>query len=450
MTTLSSDVAVIGAGPVGCVTALAYARSGAKVALLEARPHNTKRLLGEWLHPPSLQILEDLGVSLSYKTVSFATGLGFAVFADDGNEPVRLDYPDGAVGLSCEHNLILSTLRKAVVDCVGIDFITNALVAQIRGQQLTFQYCKGGEASILTEKIVGADGRCSVARKALGIPHKPKVVSYMAGVLLEDVELPFEGFGHVFLGGLGPVLVYRISDNRVRMCLDVPLNFPKKSVHLWDAYSSILPLQLRGAFRKALENNRVQWVANQYIPRTDYGRPGLALVGDATGYFHPITATGMTIGFMDAVCLVRSKSFKNYQYQRKFQTYVPEMLAMTLHEVFRRNDESAVAVRRAIYQMWRQEPQECDRTMNLLSGAQTNVLHFSQSFLKGLAIAVRFIFKDNVSAGKWRHLIQSSIALSLWLRLPIVIALSRFHKYKRGMKQEKNKRWHWRMRNVLI
>ena len=88
------------------------------------------------------------------------------------------------------------------------------------------------------------------------------------------------------------------------------------------------------------------------------------------------------IGFMDVECLVRSKSFGNYQYQRKFGTYVPEMLAMTLHEVFCRNDESAVAIRRAIYQMWRQEPQECVRTMNLLSGAQTNVLHFSESFLK--------------------------------------------------------------------
>ena len=438
MATLFPDIVVVGAGPVGCVTALAYARSGAKVILLEARPRNTKRLAGEWLHPPSLQILEDLGVSLSYKTVNFATGLGFVVFADDGNEPVQLNYPDDAVGLSCEHNLILATLRKAVIDCVDIDFITNALVTQIQGQQLTFQYYKG-ETTIIAEGIVGADGRSSLARKALGIPYKPELVSYMAGVLLENVELPFEGYGHVLLGGLGPVLIYRINDNRVRMCLDVPLDFPKKSANLWDAYSPILPSQLLGAFRKALEKNRVQWVANQYSSRTHYGRPGLALVGDATGYFHPITATGMTIGFMDVKYLVRSKSFGNYQYQRKFGTYVPEMLAMTLHEVFRRNDESAVAIRRAIYQMWRQEPQECDCTMNLLSGAQTNILHFSKSFLKGLAIAVKFVFKNNVSAGKWRHLIQSLAALSLWLRLPIVIALSRFYKPKRRSIKQKKK-----------
>ena len=440
MTTLFPDIVVIGAGSVGCVTALAYARTGAKVTLLEARPNNTERLAGEWLHPPSLQILKDLGVSLSCESINYATGLGFVVFTDDGNEPIQLNYPSGAIGLSCEHNLILATLRKAVVDFVDIDFITNALVTQIQGQQLTFQHYKG-ETTIIAKGIVGADGRSSLARKALGIPHKPKLVSYMAGVLLEDVELPFEGYGHVLLGGLGPTLVYRIGDNRVRMCLDVPLDFPKKSANLWDAYSPILPSQLLGAFGKALEKNRVQWVANRYSSRTDYGRPGLALVGDATGYFHPITASGMTIGFMDVECLIRSKSFENYQCQRKFQTYVPEMLAMTLHELFRRDDESAVAIRRAIYQMWRQEPHECDRTMNLLSGAQTNVLHFGKSFLKGLAIAVKFVFKDNVSTSRWRHLILSLVALSLWLRSPIVIALSRFYKHKRGSMKQENKRW---------
>ena len=439
MTTSSPELTVIGAGPVGCVTALTYARSGAKVTLLEARPHNTKRLAGEWLHPPALQILKDLNVSLSYESVSYATGIGFVVFADDGNEPIQLRYPKDARGLSCEHDLILSTLRKAVVNCADIDFV-NAKVTQIQGQQLTFQHQQQEETTILAEGIVGADGRFSMVCQALGIPHQPEIVSYMAGVLLEDVELPFEGFGHVFLGGLGPILVYRIGDNKVRMCLDVPQNFPKKLTYLWNAYSPILPLPLLEAFRKALLQNRVQWVANQYSPRTHYGRPGLALVGDAAGYFHPITATGMTIGFMDAECLVRSQSFQNYQRQRKFGTYVPEMLAMTLHEVFYRNDKSAVAIRRAIYKMWRQEPKECDRTMNLLSGAQTNILHFCESFFKGLAITIKYTFKDNMSVDKWQYIAPSLIALSLWLRLPIFCTLFRFYKRCRASrKQEKEK-----------
>jgi 2-polyprenyl-6-methoxyphenol hydroxylase-like FAD-dependent oxidoreductase len=451
MKTLSCDVAVIGAGSVGCVAALAFARSGAKVMLLEAQPQNAKRLAGEWLHPPGLKVLERLGILLTPDAVNYATGLGFVVFADDSTEPIQLRYPNDTVGFSYEHNLILSTLRKAAGDCKGIDFISHARVTQIQGQQLTFQHLKQRETfTVFTNRIVGADGRFSIARKALGILHQPKLLSYMAGVLLENVDLPFEGFGHVLLGGPGPTLVYRINHNQVRICLDVPLDFQKRPAHLWDAYSPILPSGLLRAFRKALEQDRVVWVANHYSSRIHYGRPGLALVGDATGYFHPLTATGMTLGFLDAECLVRSRSFEEYQRQRRLGTYVPEMLATTLHEVFYRNDDSAVAIRKAIYQMWRRDSKERVRTMHLLSGAQVNILHFSRSFLKGLAIAVGFVIGENASKNQWWQLIKVLTAFGRWLRLPIVIALSHLRKPKSGEKHGVAKYQSWAITKAKI
>ena len=50
----SYEIAVIGAGPVGAVSALAHARRGASVALIEANPKGAARLAGEWLHPPAI------------------------------------------------------------------------------------------------------------------------------------------------------------------------------------------------------------------------------------------------------------------------------------------------------------------------------------------------------------------------------------------------------------
>ena len=218
----------------------------------------------------------------------------------------------------------------------------------IEGQRLCFESGLGTETrTVSAERIVGADGRSSVARKAIGIRSERTLVSYMAGVLLEDVELPFEGFGHVFLGGPGPVLAYRIGERQVRVCLDVPAHAQKKPAYLWDTYSPLLPAQLLPAFREALSNGTAVWVANQHSSRTHYGCEGLALVGDATGHFHPMTATGMTVGFLDAECLVRSQSFEEYRRARTFGTYVPEMLATTLHQVFAGSDDSAVAIRKA-------------------------------------------------------------------------------------------------------
>ena len=55
----SYDVAVIGAGPVGSAAALAYADRGQQVLLLEANPKASQRFAGEWMHPPSTDLLRD-------------------------------------------------------------------------------------------------------------------------------------------------------------------------------------------------------------------------------------------------------------------------------------------------------------------------------------------------------------------------------------------------------
>jgi len=423
MKTLSKsfDVVVIGAGPVGCVTALSLARNEAKVLLLEANPDRPKRLAGEWLHPPGLQILQRLGVgSISTLGSDYANGQGFVVFPDDGAEPIRLNYPDGNVGISCEHNTLVSALREAAATHPNVNFLPFAQVSHIESEKISFESGKhGGTRTVLTKRIIGADGRSSIARKALGIPSEQTIISYMAGILLENTTLPFEGFGHVFLGGPGPALIYRIGSNQIRACLDVPIEcFRKaqnKAAYLWDAYSPVLPKELLPAFRQALEKQPIAWCANQFRRRLDYGREGLILVGDAVGHCHPITATGMTLGFQDAECLALSKNFREFQRLRLTRTYAPELLACFLYQIFTRLDDSALAIRQSVYQIWRQDPDECRRTMRLLSAEETNLVHFSSSFLKGVRMAVIQVVKDSAAQGQWRQIIPDLASFGQWL-----------------------------------
>lgn len=423
----TTDVAVIGAGPVGCVTAIAFARKGASVLLLEAHPQGTKRLAGEWLHPPGVEVLKRLGVGFNPEALGYPNGKGFVVFPDDGTQPIQLNYPEGALGLSCEHGQIVSTLREAAASHAGVHFIPGAKVTHIEGQCVSFENGKHEETkTILAERIVGADGRSSIARRQLDFPGNRLLVSYMAGVLVENVELPFEGLGHVLLGEPGLGLIYRIGQHQVRICLDVPIDsFQKKATYLWDAYSPIIPEALLPAFRYALQNRSIAWVANQFCYHTHYGREGLILVGDAAGYCHPLTATGMTIGFQDGECLARSQSFKDYQHERKFGTFVPEVLATTLYEVFAGNDDSAIALRKAVYRLWRQDPAECRRTMHLLSGAEINVLSFCQSFFKVVFMAVEQVIKDTASQRQWSRMLPVLGSFVKWLQWPFAIALSR-------------------------
>jgi squalene monooxygenase len=429
------DVAVIGAGSVGCATALAFARQGASVLLLEANPDKAKRFAGEWLHPPGVAILKDLQVDLRAIASGYPQGEGFVVFPDDRTEPIRLNYPDGAKGVSCEHSLLVSTIREAATAHPNIYYLPFAKVNKIVDRELSFSHPNGSEISILAEQIVGADGRTSIVRQQMGVTNDSRSLSYMAGVMLEGVELPFEGCGHIFLGGPGPVLAYRIGSDRIRLCLDVPIshfrNSRNKTAYLWEMYRSVLPEKLLPALQQALEDRQLGWCANQFCPRLYYGEPGQALVGDATGYCHPITATGMTLGFKDAIALATSKNFHNFRQDRLINTYVPELLASALYQVFTRQDETAIAIRQAIYQMWRQDPDERQRTMGLLSTMETKLLPFSRSFLKGLKIAIERVIQNKITQRQWRQIFQAIASFSEWLYIPVAIGLPRLSRSMR-------------------
>src|SRR5690606_13749412 len=293
----SYDVAIVGGGPVGCVTALAHARRGASVVVLEANPKASHRLAGEWLHPPAYEILQSLGVGEVTKT-SYPCGRGFAVFPDDGSEPIALDYTRKSRGFSIEHRELVGRLRPALRDHAAITYLEPAGVVGIEGQRIRYHRAGGPEHEVSADRIVGAAGRNNVVHQVLGVDQAPATYSRMAGVLLEEVELPFPGFGHVFLGGPGPVLGYRVDAAHVRLCIDVPLSLPvgrAREAVLWDAFSPILPRSLHRAFFRALEKRSLAWASNQDRPRLAYGREGLALVGDAVGYHHPLTAIGMTL-----------------------------------------------------------------------------------------------------------------------------------------------------------
>ena len=397
------DVAIVGAGPVGCVCAIAHARKGYRVALFEANPSASKRLAGEWLHPPAVQVLDELGISVEAEVPS-NSGVGFAVLPEDGDEPILLPYSDGLRSLVCEHEALVSHLRQVAGDDPGVDLLLHARVRTVEDGRITFTQ-DGVNRTVLAERIVGADGRSSVVRRSLGIPTRTRTCSRMVGLTLNGVSLPFEGYGHVVSGAPGPMLLYRLSDERVRAVIDIPLD---RAPHEWkgllsDSYARWVPESLRSAFIDAWSEQGIQAAANVISPRLTYGTSRRVLIGDAAGHYHPLTATGITLGFGDALALAEGEEFSDFRNHRFEATRVPELLAMGLYEAFADPRDEGAAMRQAMYSRWRASSGVRGRTMRLLGCEDTSIRSLSREFSTTVFWALGATAPRSLNRLAWRR-----------------------------------------------
>ncbi len=374
------DVAIVGAGPVGSLCALAHARRGARVALLEANPKAARRLAGEWLHPPAVRMLQAVGIAIDAEPRSSA-GVGFAVFPEDGSEPIVLPYPGGEYGVACDHVALVTRLHKAVEDEPDIDFLLHAKVREVEDRQLSFTH-NGDRETLAATHIIGADGRSSVVRQSLGLSAKRTPCSRMIGVVIEDADLPLSGYGHVLLGAPGPILAYHTGARHVRIIADIPLDHwsPKDRADLLsESYAGLLPEALRAGFIEAVQSGKFHAAANELRPRVSYGTRLRTLVGDAAGHYHPLTAVGMTLGFGDALALAEHKDFNEFKRQRFRDIRAPELLAMGMYEVFADHRGEAAALRMAMYRNWLKLPLVRDRTMRLLACEDRSVVRLGMA-----------------------------------------------------------------------
>ncbi|HEY6879328.1 MAG TPA: FAD-dependent oxidoreductase, partial [Polyangiales bacterium] len=414
----SYDVVVVGAGPVGSVAAVAAARSGQRVLLLEANPAAAHRFAGEWIHPTGVAVLDRLRIG-RLEGADARTGYGFVVFPDDGSEPIELPYPEGHVALACEHSRIVESIRERAIALPEIDYLERARVVAIEGHRVTFR-TQSGETTVQAGRVIGCDGRASIARKALGLGNG-QAISYMGSVELRGVELPVEGYGHVVLGGPGPVLLYRIGPDLIRGCFDVPLSFDanrRNPAFLWDGYAAVIPERLRASFREALERGPVDWAVNRFAPRAMYGRDAVRLAGDSVGHFHPLTAAGMTLGFLDAELAGSNVSLPEYQKRREKDSYVPELLSNALYHVFAREDPTAVQIRSATWKVWKKSRYERERTMRILMGAEPRRSSFGVVFSRIALSAFGSSVKELGQTKRLRDFGHTLASYREWMQWP--------------------------------
>ncbi|MBP2400922.1 hypothetical protein [Streptomyces syringium] len=268
-------------------------------------------------------------------------------------------------------------------------------------------------------RIIGGDGQSSMVRRTIHSAAPATTVSRTAGVLLRGLALPAEGYGHVFAGGPGPVLAYRLDDDTIRVTIDVPLS-PLRSVDLPSyvhrLYTRFLPAALAGPLCTALEQQPVRWAANRVRLRTFHGRGPYALVGDAVGTCHPLTASGLTIGLRDAECLAGTGDVAAHGRRRRADVRAHEHLAAAMHRIFCDLSRPTGDLRRSMYAVLRASGNERDRMMRLLCAEELGPLPLTGAVLHVAGHALREQLVTGRCRRTWRTSARMCGEYLSWLR----------------------------------
>jgi 2-polyprenyl-6-methoxyphenol hydroxylase-like FAD-dependent oxidoreductase len=398
------DVIVGGAGVAGTAAAAAIQQLGYSVMLVEPGMNDDRRLAGEVFHPPGVSGLAELGLLKALMDRPAVTVNGFTVTC--GNQYIRLPYDSVLAhqtpGFCLEHRLIRARLLELVGGLPNVTVKHGARVVDIdhsSSSGLVVRLADGKDAADYRCRIlIAADGAQSrIARMAgIGVHSRriSTVLSYRVGVS----HLPQRDYGHVFLGAGTPILVYPIAADEARILFDIPYDsgrHPQASDCLAMA-AAALPAVLLRAVEEAVGAQSKMTVLT-HATSTDRSVAGrVALVGDAGGSCHPLTATGMTMCISDALLLRRAlgerpdrlpEALQLYQQRRRWPQATRLALAEALRDAFCVTRPELRVVRNGIIAYWRDNPAGRAATLALLSTADGRPLallrHFFAVVMRG-------------------------------------------------------------------
>jgi 2-octaprenyl-6-methoxyphenol hydroxylase len=310
---LTTEVAVVGAGPAGLAAALALAASGAQVAVA-APAYDPARTQADGrttaLMRSSVELLKNLDV---WQRCSHAAApiRGVRIVDDRGGllrapevlfRAEELELAD--FGANMPNSELNAALLAAARETPGLDWLPTSAVVKVAhaGDRVALDFDEGG--SLTAMLVVAADGRNSLARKAAGIATKSWTYGQAAIVANVRHKRSHGAIATELHRRSGPLTMVPLSAHASSL---VWVEASAESARL----ASLDEPQFRGELGLRLRG--LLGALGDIGPRASYplsgltaarmGQDRIALVGESAHVIPPIGAQGLNLGLRDAAAL---------------------------------------------------------------------------------------------------------------------------------------------------
>ena len=303
----TDSVIVAGAGAVGLTAALVVARAGVEVTVLEAGEGLSTESRASTFHPPSLEMLDDLGVlealmargivSTGFQYRDRQTGpiadLDLGILADDTRFPFRVQ---------CEQSKLTPILLEALQGLanVTVHFGQRVVKAETTADRATVTTERGDVFS--ADWVLGADGSNSQVRQTAGFTFEGMTYPerFLVASTTEDLESVLPGIAAVnYVFDPTEWLVVLRTPEHWRILFPTDQDTPDEI--------EIDPARIQARLTGVADLGRPWDVLHTTLYRVHqrvadaFRRDRLILMGDAAHINNPLGGMGMNSGVHDAV-----------------------------------------------------------------------------------------------------------------------------------------------------